>query len=149
VHRDLKPENIFLSRPNVLELVKITDFGIAKALAEFANDTNATATGVLVGTMRHMSPEQLQGKSISARWDVWALAVIAYEALCGAAPFAGMDYATLRSVILGATFPKVATLVPEAPDRWHEFFERAFAPLEEHRPQSVEVFWQELKDCLG
>jgi len=149
VHRDLKPENIFLSRPNVLELVKITDFGIAKALAEFANDTNATATGVLVGTMRYMSPEQLQGKSISARWDVWALAVIAYEALCGAAPFAGMDYATLRSVILGATFPKVATLVPEAPDRWHQFFERAFAPLEEHRPQSVEVFWQELKDCLG
>lgn len=149
VHRDLKPENIFLSRPNVLELVKITDFGIAKALAEFANDTNATATGVLVGTMRYMSPEQLQGKSISARWDVWALAVIAYEALCGAAPFAGMDYATLRSVILGATFPKVATLVPEAPDRWHEFFERAFAPLEEHRPQSVEVFWQELKACLG
>jgi len=149
VHRDLKPENIFLSKPNVHELVKITDFGIAKALAEFANDTNATATGVLVGTMRYMSPEQLQGKSISARWDVWALAVIAYEALCGAAPFAGMDYATLRSVILGATFPKVATLVPEAPDRWHEFFERAFAPLEEHRPQSVEVFWQELKDCLG
>ena len=148
VHRDLKPENIFVFRTNVLEVVKITDFGIAKILDEFSNDTNATATGVLVGTIRYMSPEQLQGKSISARWDVWALGVIAYEALCGTAPFAGTDYSTLRSAILGATFPKITMLVPEAPDRWHEFFGRAFAPLEEDRPQSVEEFWQELKECL-
>jgi tRNA A-37 threonylcarbamoyl transferase component Bud32 len=149
VHRDLKPENIFLSRPNVFELVKITDFGIAKTLAEFTNDTGATATGVLVGTMRYMSPEQLQGKSISARWDVWALGVVAYEALCGTAPFVGTDYSTLRGAILGATFPRVAMLVPGAPDSWQEFFVRAFAPLEERRPPSVEIFWQELKDCLG
>src|ERR1700730_16297222 len=148
VHRDLKPENIFVSKPKVFELVKITDFGIAKALAEFTNDPDATATGVLVGTMRYMSPEQLQGKSISARWDVWALGVVAYEALCGTAPFAGTDYSTLRGAILGAEFPKIAMLVSEAPDKWQKFFVRAFAPVEEHRPQSVEVFWQELKDCL-
>ena len=79
VHRDLKPENIFVSRPNVLEFVKITDFGIAKVLDEISNDANATATGVLVGTIRYMSPEQLQGKSMSPRWDIWALSVIAYE----------------------------------------------------------------------
>ena len=149
VHRDLKPENIFVSKPKVLEVVKITDFGIAKTLDEFANDANATATGVLVGTMRYMSPEQLQGKSISARWDVWALGVIAYEALCGTAPFTGTDYATLRGAIIGTAFPKVATLVPEAADKWQDFFVRVFAPLEEQRPQSVEVFWQELPECLG
>jgi tRNA A-37 threonylcarbamoyl transferase component Bud32 len=149
VHRDLKPENIFLSRPNVLELVKITDFGIAKTLAELAKDTNATATGVLVGTMRYMSPEQLQGKSISARWDVWALGVIAYEALCGTAPFSGTDFSTLRGAITGVTFSNVAMLVSGAPDKWQDFFVRAFDPSEEQRPQSVEVFWQELKDCLG
>jgi serine/threonine protein kinase len=129
--------------------VKITDFGIAKNLAEFANDTNATATGVLVGTMRYMSPEQLQGKSVSPCWDLWALGVIAYEALCGNAPFTGTDYSTLRGAILGVAFPKVAVLVPEAPDRWQDFFVRSFAPLEEQRPQSAEVFWQELKACLG
>jgi serine/threonine-protein kinase len=149
VHRDLKPENIFVSRPNATELVKITDFGIAKVLEEFSNDTNATATGVLVGTIRYMSPEQIQGKSISARWDLWALAVVAYEALCGTAPFAGTDYSTLRSAILDATFPMVATLIPKAPDRWQQFFARAFAHAEEQRPQSVEMFWQELKGCLG
>ena len=149
VHRDLKPENIFVSRPNVLEVVKITDFGIAKALDEISSDSNATATGVLVGTIRYMSPEQLQGKSMSPRWDIWALSVIAYESLCGTAPFAGTDYSTLRSAILGATFPKITMLVPEAPDTWHEFFGRAFAPLDGDRPQSVEEFWQELKGCLG
>ena len=148
VHRDLKPENIFVSRPNVLELVKITDFGIAKTLSELANDSNATATGVLVGTMRYMSPEQLQGKSISARWDVWALGVIAYEALCGTAPFSGTDFSTLRSAIIGVAFPKVGMLVPEAPDRWQDFFVRAFEPLEEQRPQSVEMFWEEMQECL-
>jgi len=148
VHRDLKPENIFVSRPNVLELVKITDFGIAKTLSELANDSNATATGVLVGTMRYMSPEQLQGKSISARWDVWALGVIAYEALCGTAPFSGTDFSTLRSAIMGVAFPKVGMLVPEAPDRWQDFFVRAFEPLEEQRPQSVEMFWEEMQECL-
>ena len=149
VHRDLKPENIFLSRPNTLELVKITDFGIAKTLAEFTHDSGATATGVLVGTMRYMSPEQLQGKSISPCWDVWALGVIAYETLCGTVPFVGTDYSTLRGAILGLAFPELAALVPGAPDRWQEFFVRAFAPLEEQRPQSVEVFWQELKECLA
>jgi serine/threonine-protein kinase len=139
VHRDLKPENIFVSRPNETEVVKITDFGIAKVLEEFSNDTNATATGVLVGTIRYMSPEQIQGKSISARWDLWALSVVAYEALCGTAPFAGTDYSTLRSAILEATFPMVATLIPKAPDRWQEFFARAFAHAEEQRPQRGNV----------
>jgi serine/threonine-protein kinase len=149
VHRDLKPENIFVSRPNVLEVVKVTDFGIAKVLDEISNDSNATATGVQVGTIRYMSPEQLQGKSMSPRWDTWALSVIAYESLCGTAPFAGTDYSTLRGAILGVAFPELAALVPGAPDRWQEFFVRAFAPLEEQRPQSVEVFWHELKECLA
>jgi tRNA A-37 threonylcarbamoyl transferase component Bud32 len=69
VHRDLKPENIFLSRTNTREMVKITDFGIAKVMPEFTNDTSNTATGVLVGTMRYMSPEQLRGGEMTARWD--------------------------------------------------------------------------------
>jgi serine/threonine-protein kinase len=149
VHRDLKPENIFLSRANMLEVVKITDFGIAKVLPEFTNETSDTVTGWLIGTIRYMSPEQLQGKQISTRWDVWALGVVAYEALCGTAPFAGTDYATLHSAIMGVNFPEVVTLVPEAPGKWQEFFLRAFAHLEEKRPESVDVFWRELKDCLG
>src|ERR1700730_4457684 len=149
VHRDLKPENIFLSRSNLREVVKITDFGIAKVLPEFTNDTSDTVTGVLVGTIRYMSPEQLRGRSMSPRWDIWALTVVAYEALCGSAPFAGTDYTELQSAIMGVNFPEVRTLVPGAPVKWQEFFVRAFAHLEENRPDSVEVFWRELKECLA
>jgi tRNA A-37 threonylcarbamoyl transferase component Bud32 len=148
LHRDLKPENIFLARTSLREVVKITDFGIAKVLPEFTNQTSDTVTGVLVGTIRYMSPEQLRGKSISPRWDIWALSVIAFEALCGSAPFAGTDYATLQSTIMGINFPEVATLVPEAPAKWQQFFARAFSHLEENRPESIEIFWTELKQCL-
>jgi tRNA A-37 threonylcarbamoyl transferase component Bud32 len=148
VHRDLKPENIFLARTSLREVVKITDFGIAKVLPEFTNQTSDTVTGVLVGTIRYMSPEQLRGKPISPRWDVWALSVIAYEALCGTAPFAGTDLATLQSAIMGINFPELTTLMPDAPAKWQQFFARAFAHLEDNRPQSIEVFWSELRQCL-
>jgi len=149
VHRDLKPENIFLSRTNTREMVKITDFGIAKVMPEFTNETSNTATGVLVGTMRYMSPEQLRGGAMSARWDIWALSVMAYEALCGSAPFVGTDFATLQSAILGLKFSEVGALVPEAPGKWQEFFARAFADEEEKRPENAEVFCRELRESLG
>lgn len=148
VHRDLKPENIFLARTSLREVVKITDFGIAKALPEFTNQTSDTVTGVLVGTIRYMSPEQLRGKSVSPRWDVWALTVIAYEALCGTAPFSGTDFATLQSAIMGINFAEVTTLVPEAPAKWQAFFARGFSHVEQDRPETIELFWTELKQCL-
>jgi serine/threonine-protein kinase len=130
-------------------MVKITDFGIAKVMPEFTNETSNTATGVLVGTMRYMSPEQLRGGAMSARWDIWALSVMAYEALCGSAPFAGTDFATLQSAILGLKFPEVGALVPDAPGKWQDFFARAFANEEEQRPESAEVFWRELRESVG
>jgi len=129
-------------------VVKITDFGIAKVLPEFTNQTSDTVTGVLVGTIRYMSPEQLRGKSISPRWDIWALTVIVYESLCGTAPFAGTDYTTLQSSIMGINFPEVTTLVPEAPAKWQEFFASSFSHIEENRPATVESFWTELKQSL-
>lgn len=148
IHRDLKPENIFLSHKDAGEMVKITDFGIAKALPQSPDETGDTITGTLVGTIRYMSPEQLRGRSLSPRWDLWALAVIAYEALCGCPPFTGEDVALLQSAIMGVNFPSVTSQLPEAPPRWQSFFERAFAHAEEKRPQSVEVFWEELRKCL-
>ena len=73
VRRDLKPENIFVSRPSVLEVVKITDFGIAKVLDELSNDLNATATGVLVGTTAICPPSNFKANrspraGTSGRW---------------------------------------------------------------------------------
>jgi tRNA A-37 threonylcarbamoyl transferase component Bud32 len=148
IHRDLKPENIFLSKKNVSEVVKITDFGIAKALPQSPDETRDTITGVVVGTMKYMSPEQLRGRSASPRWDLWALAVIAYEALCGCAPFTGEDSVILQGAIMGMNFAPVTEVLPEAPPRWQAFFEGAFAHREERRAESVAVFWKELRECL-
>jgi len=148
IHRDLKPENIFLSQKDVSEVVKITDFGIAKALPQSADETRDTITGVVVGTMKYMSPEQLRGRSASPRWDLWALAVIAYEALCGCAPFSGEDSVILQGAIMGMNFPPVTELLPNAPPRWQTFFEGAFAHIEERRAETVAEFWKELRECL-
>ena len=148
IHRDLKPENIFLSQKDAREVVKITDFGVAKVLPQSPDDTRDTITGALVGTIKYMSPEQLRGRAMSPRWDLWALAVIVYEAICGCAPFAGEDLTLMQSAIMGANFPPVTALLPDAPVRLQKFFEGAFAHVEDDRPESVAVFSKELRECL-
>ena len=148
IHRDLKPENIFLSHKDVTEVVKITDFGIAKTLPLSADETRDTVTGVVVGTMKYMSPEQLRGRQPSPRWDLWALAVIAYEALCGCSPFAGEDSIMLQAAIMGTNFRPVTELLQDAPLQWQKFFESAFAHDEDERAESVAAFWNQLRDCL-
>ena len=94
VHRDLKPENIFLTdRAGGGATVKVLDFGVAKPLAgsdealEPDDGAADTEIGVLVGTIGYLSPEQLLGERPEVSWDLWALAVVAYEALTGALPF--------------------------------------------------------------
>jgi tRNA A-37 threonylcarbamoyl transferase component Bud32 len=149
LHRDLKPENIFLAQKDAQEVVKITDFGIAKALPQSVDETRDTATGVMVGTMKYMSPEQVNGRSISPRWDLWALAVMAYEALCGVVPFSGDDLSLVQTAILGMNFTPVNDHLPDAPPHWQEFFEHAFARDEQGRASTVAEFWQGLQDCLG
>jgi tRNA A-37 threonylcarbamoyl transferase component Bud32 len=149
VHRDLKPENIFLVRTGTPELVKITDFGIAKFLPQISEDTNSTFTGVFIGTLPYTSPEQLRGGVLSPRWDLWALSVIAFESLCGVQPFLGSDFPSLQNAILAASFPPVASLIPEAPPHWQEFFDRALARSEDDRPGSIAEFWADLQSCFS
>jgi serine/threonine protein kinase len=90
VHRDLKPENIYLEpRPGNPEFVKILDFGIAKIVGgEIGqNSPQLTASGQTLGTLEYMSPEQLMGKQLDGRSDIYAMGVLAYELLTGRLPF--------------------------------------------------------------
>jgi serine/threonine-protein kinase len=81
VHRDIKPANILLCEDN---RVMVTDFGIAKV----RGDPDLTQTGLMLGSVKYLSPEQVNGGDIDGRTDIYALAVVLYEALCGRPPFA-------------------------------------------------------------
>ncbi|MBI1750948.1 MAG: CHASE2 domain-containing protein [Acidobacteria bacterium] len=87
VHRDIKPANIMMLKNGV---VKITDFGIARI-----TDQSKTATGTVMGTPSYMSPEQLAGKKVDGRSDLFSLGVALYEFLTGEKPFTGESVATL------------------------------------------------------
>jgi serine/threonine-protein kinase len=87
IHRDLKPANIMLvSRAGDDEFVKVLDFGVAKSVTG-DEMTQLTHTGMLVGTVDYMAPEQIMGKPVDGRTDVYSLGVMLYKMLCGKAPF--------------------------------------------------------------
>jgi len=127
VHRDLKPENVYLeSRPGNPEFVKILDFGIAKVMKGDSIDPQSpqlTATGQTLGTLEYMSPEQLMGKQLDGRSDVYALGVLAYEMMTGRLPFpeakgpAGLITAQLKQTPMAPSQANPKANLPAAADR--------------------------------
>jgi serine/threonine protein kinase len=103
IHRDLKPENIMVcKRPDGSEYGVVMDFGLAKERKAEGELRKLTATGIILGTPAFMSPEQLRGKPIDTRSDIYALGLMTYEMLTGKLPFQGrtqqeMVIARLRS----------------------------------------------------
>ncbi len=148
IHRDLKPENIFLARSETGEIPKVLDFGIAKFLPASTQATADTAAGALVGTLHYMSPEQLHGESADAGWDLWALAVVAYEMLTGAPPFVAATSSEWRAAVLAGRFTPVSTCFPEVPARLQEFFNRAFAAERDRRFNSAQTFFSGMEQAL-
>ena len=134
IHRDLKPENIFLVQSAAAPVAKVLDFGIAKSLVPDATGLggNTTAAGVLVGTLRYMAPEQLRGEDAQPAWDIWALAVIAYEMLMGAHPFASASHAPRGA---GST--------------WQPFFARSLSLDPTERPESAASFFAALQNAAA
>jgi tRNA A-37 threonylcarbamoyl transferase component Bud32 len=149
VHRDLKPENIFLICGETAEQAKVLDFGIAKFLPSETQVTADTATGVLAGTLRYMAPEQLRGGVVDAAWDLWALAVVAYEMLAGAYPFPSATPAELHSAVLAGRFTPVNVHLSTAPAAWQEFFASALATYPGRRPDSARTLLSELERALA
>lgn len=107
VHRDIKPGNILVTERGV---VKITDFGIAKA----AESVPLTRTGMVVGTAQYVSPEQAQGRRVTAASDVYSLAVVGYELLSGHRPFGGESSVSVAIAHINETPPPLpADITPE------------------------------------
>jgi serine/threonine-protein kinase len=87
IHRDIKPENILLTRKGE---VKVTDFGLSRVLAGDLQPLNLTQSGYTMGTPLYMSPEQVEGKPLDVRTDIYSLGVTAYHLLSGQPPFRGV-----------------------------------------------------------
>ena len=87
IHRDLKPANILI---NDTGLLKIVDFGVAAAAK--SGDTQLTKTGYVIGSPKYMAPEQILGKKVDERADIYSLGVIMYEMLAGTPPYSRGDH---------------------------------------------------------
>ncbi len=109
VHRDIKPANIMLLKDKT---VKVTDFGIARVTA-----SSKTKTGVVLGTPSYMSPEQLSGKHVDGRSDIFSLGVMMYEMLVGVRPFKGDSMATLLFQIANEPHPDIREYDPSLPEQ--------------------------------
>ncbi|HEY3498020.1 MAG TPA: serine/threonine-protein kinase, partial [Polyangiaceae bacterium] len=121
VHRDLKPDNIFIVKDEP-EYAKVLDFGVAKIQKGAAGFSVAggTQTGMMIGTPYYMSPEQSQAKEVDHRTDLWAIAVIAFEALTGRRPFLGESFGELVIEICTTPIPIPSKFgaVPVGFDEW-------------------------------
>lgn len=99
VHRDLKPENVFLVQRTQgetrMEHVKVLDFGIAKAVLDDSNMPALTLKGRAMGTPAYMSPEQAKGARLTVHSDLYSVAVLLYEMICGVPPFTGDSAMTI------------------------------------------------------
>ncbi|MGB8931487.1 MAG: serine/threonine-protein kinase, partial [Anaeromyxobacteraceae bacterium] len=109
VHRDLKPTNIMVDDQR---RARIMDFGLVKPLD--SSEATLTGTGKIVGTYRYMSPEQVQGKHVDERSDLYSLGVILYELLAARPPFMARDPAELWREILNERPPPLAAVNPDA-----------------------------------
>jgi len=107
VHRDIKPDNILLTSEGE---VKVADFGLARARSQ---NTNLTEIGVALGTPLYMSPEQIQGKPVDARSDLYSLGVTAYEMFAGHPPFQGDTPLSLAIQHVQNSPPDLSSLRPD------------------------------------
>ncbi len=138
IHRDLKPANIMLlSRAGDDDFVKVLDFGVAKTLGASDQETQLTHTGMLVGTVDYMAPEQIMGKPVDGRTDVYALGVVLYKMLSGKAPFRDTGVPALIHAHLN-TMPKpLIEVTTGVPNELDHVVLRCLAKLPERRFESM------------
>jgi serine/threonine-protein kinase len=141
VHRDIKPANIMYESSE--DQVKVTDFGIARI-----TDSSKTKTGMVLGTPSYMSPEQLAGKKIDGRSDLFSLGVTLYQMCCGQLPFAGESMAQLMFKISNEMQPDIRTINPKLPDKLAIVIEKLLAKDVSKRYQRGSEVAADLRACL-
>ncbi|HKT33652.1 MAG TPA: serine/threonine-protein kinase [Nitrospira sp.] len=139
IHRDIKPANIMITKERV---VKVMDFGIAKVAS-----TSKTQTDVVLGTPTYMSPEQIAGKKVDGRSDVFSLGVVLFELLTGQPPFTADNLSALLFAIAQHPHPDLHTLRPDLPPMFQEVVNRALQKELPQRYRRAGEFAQDLRAC--
>ncbi len=140
VHRDIKPSNIMVLEEGQ---VKITDFGIAR----MATSAVRTQTGMVLGSPKYMSPEQVLGKTIDQRSDIFSLGVMLYEMLTGQAPFTGENVNAIMYQTLNGVAAIPSSLNPVVPEMLNFIVAKALAKKLEDRYLNARDFAADLRAC--
>ena len=150
VHRDLKPGNIMLTKTGA----KLLDFGLAKPAIAFTSavtitgvgaSSPATEPGTIVGTVQYMSPEQVEGKELDGRSDIFSLGTVLYEMLTGQRAFGGKSQFSVASAILEKDPAPITTIKPLTPRNLDHVVRRCLAKDPDDRWQSARDLSLELK----
>lgn len=141
VHRDIKPSNVMILHDGH---VKITDFGIAR----MASSAVRTQTGMVLGSPKYMSPEQVMGKAIDRRSDIFSLGVMLYEMLTGQAPFVGENVNAIMYQTLNTIPAPPSGANPAVPDMLDYIIAKTLAKDVDARYQNASELADDLKACL-
>ena len=150
IHRDLKPSNVLVAGDGV---VKVIDFGVARALEGDAERWRATLAGQVIGTLEYMSPEQVQGdiERLDARTDVYSLGAIGYEILSGRLPhdLSGLTVATAARTIAERDVPRLGVAAPACRGDLEWVIGRALEKEQDRRYQSAHALAGDLRHWLA
>jgi len=138
IHRDIKPSNIMIGS---MGQVKVTDFGLARTVSEV---TKLTESGMLIGTLDYMSPEQCRGETLDFRTDIYAIGAVLYELLTRKKPFHAENQVGLIHKIIYDVPSNVRSLNPEIPSALSDLVARAMAKKKEDRYASISEFLKSL-----